>query len=258
MWYNDAMTRAEVNENFRRFIQKYDTADPKIQLKIVHTMHVADLCDTISDSLHLNQEDRDLAWTIGMYHDVGRFEQLRLYHTFNDAQSVNHAQLGASLLLRGALGPVDALIVKAVALHNVYILPELNEREQLFCDLIRDADKIDILRVNRESSVETIYDLPMAAFQQSSISEPVMKDLMQHRTVDRTHRQTAMDAIAGHISFIFGLVYPKSVQIVMEQGYLRQLLDFPSENPKTKEQLHQIDQEIDQYVKEKIKERAEW
>ena len=40
------------------------------------------------------------------------------------------------------------LIIRSVTLHNVFTLPEgLDEKSLLFARLVRDADKLDILRV---------------------------------------------------------------------------------------------------------------
>ena len=41
-----------------------------------------------------------MSWLTGLLHDVGRFEQLRRYGTFIDAQSIDHAEFGADRLFR--------------------------------------------------------------------------------------------------------------------------------------------------------------
>ena len=46
----------------------------------------------------LTGEDKDVAWLLGMLHDIGRFEQIRCFGTFNDGMSVDHAELGADIL----------------------------------------------------------------------------------------------------------------------------------------------------------------
>ena len=91
---------------------------------------MADLADKIARSIGLDEEDVDLAWLLGILHDIGRFEQLSRYHTFNDRRSVDHAKLSADLLHEG-LGdifvPKDVdynLVEKAVRLHNVLELPK--------------------------------------------------------------------------------------------------------------------------------------
>lgn len=242
------MTREEVRNQFHQFVNRYDIHDEKIRLKIKHTYKVAEICDEISESLGLSEEDKDIAWTIGMLHDVGRFEQLRMYGTFLDAKSVNHAQLGASILLRKELGEYESMIIKAVALHNVYQLPHLNDREQMFCDIIRDADKVDIIRVNRQSSLSDIYETCPEDFYTSEISDAVMEQIKNHETIDRRNKQTALDNLVGHISFVFGLVYSKSIELVKEQGYLEEMLNFPTKNEKAKIQLEMIQKEVHSYM----------
>ena len=48
-------------------------------------------------------EDENLAKLIALLHDIGRFEQIRLYHTFSDKDSINHAEFGAKLLFEDGL-----------------------------------------------------------------------------------------------------------------------------------------------------------
>ena len=64
-------------------------------------------------------------------HDVGRFEQLRRYNTFIDAQSVSHAALSVAVLfdegrIRDYLDDAgaDALLRTAVEWHSAFRLPE--------------------------------------------------------------------------------------------------------------------------------------
>ena len=83
---------------FAAYVRPYDAADPKVRLKIEHTYRVAELCERIARSLALPPQDVDLAWLCGLLHDVGRFEQLRRFGTFNDAQSIDHAAAGADVL----------------------------------------------------------------------------------------------------------------------------------------------------------------
>ena len=35
-----------------------------------------------------------------MLHDIGRFEQIKRYGTFNDSKSVDHGEFGADLLFK--------------------------------------------------------------------------------------------------------------------------------------------------------------
>ncbi len=248
------MNRDKVKTEFARYTDGYNPSDVKVKLKIDHTYRVAELCDQIAKSLHLSETDCDIGWLSGMLHDIGRFEQLRRYNTFRDSLSINHATLSADLLfgedqlIRNYIDGNDfefTLLDKVIRYHNAFALPEgLSERELMFCNILRDADKIDILKVNCETPRTEIYDLPDEAFTESFITDEVYNDIMACSNVDRTHSKTGIDFILGHISFIYGLVFPKSVELVKEQGYIWQLLDFKSANIDTSRKLEVIKNKI--------------
>lgn len=91
-----------------------------------------------------------------LYHDLGRFAQYRTWHTFKDALSCNHGLLSARLLeAHGILAAEDearpgtaALVCGGVSLHNAFALPGDEDADVLtVARLVRDADKLDILRV---------------------------------------------------------------------------------------------------------------
>ena len=41
--------RQHVRDMFASYVTNYDVSDSKVRLKIIHTYHVADMCDAISD-----------------------------------------------------------------------------------------------------------------------------------------------------------------------------------------------------------------
>ena len=226
-----AINRAEAEKSFHDYTAAYDLDDAKVALKVEHTFRVAGLCDVISDSLGMTGYDKDLAWLLGMLHDIGRFEQVRRYHTFRDALSVNHAELSADILFREGLiknfikvedDPAESddylLTEKAIRLHNVFQLPDdLTERELRFATILRDADKLDILRVNVETPRSTIYNVPDEIFLDSD-----------------------------------GLVYPVSVRLMREQGYLETVLQFPSRNPRTRQRFAVIRRVVHDYMEKRL------
>ena len=248
--------KEKAEEVFIKYASQYDLEDPKIRLKVDHTLRVASLCERIARILQIPEEDVRIAFMTGILHDIGRFEQVRIYHTFRDGLSVNHAHLSADLLFREDLireYPVNEkdypLVENAIRLHNAYRLPDtLSQRERIFCQILRDADKIDILRVNRETPMEEIYDLPTEAFLTSEISDKVFEDLMACRDVNRQNSRTGIDFLMGHIAFAFGLVYPESFRIVKEQGYLDQMLSFESRNEATRRRMEQVRRKVLEYI----------
>lgn len=248
--------RDMVNAAFKAYTDAYDGSDEKIKLKIEHTYRVADLCGQIALSEGLKETDVDFAWLLGMLHDVGRFEQLRRYGTFIDAESVDHAALGADILfqegkIRNYLesDEEDSRIELAVRVHSAYRLPEqLDVRTEMFCNILRDADKIDILKVNVLVPLEEIYNATTRELRNAEVTEAVMQSFYEHHAALRNLKRTAVDHVVGHISLVYELIYPESLHIVKEQGYLAQLMNFATENPKTKVQFAELKEEMERYL----------
>ena len=68
--------------SFKEYVEQYDASQLMIALKIKHTYIVAENCERIAKSLNLSDDDVLFAWASGMLHDVGRFEQVKRYNTF--------------------------------------------------------------------------------------------------------------------------------------------------------------------------------
>ena len=233
--------RVRAQRAFAAYTAHYNAADPKVKLKIDHTYRVAALCARIARSLSLPPEDVDLAWLCGLLHDVGRFEQLRRYNTFIDSQSVSHAALSVQVLFdEGRIRDYvddpaeDALLCTAVEWHSAYRLPDgLDERTVMYCNILRDADKIDILRVNVETPLEDIYNVTTAELLASPVTPAVQQAFYEHHAVLRSIKQHPADHAVGHSSLVYELVYPESRCIVADQGWLWKLMDFKTHNPET-------------------------
>lgn len=264
------MNKELIKEEFNKYASNYDISDTKIYLKIVHTIRVADMCEIIAESLiHNNEEvesdifeadDAMLAWTIGMLHDIARFEQVRIYGTFNDAQSVDHAELAADLLFdeglveRFGIEPkYYGIIETAIRNHNKYRLPEeLTERERVFCKIIRDADKVDIIRVNYDQPIHEIYNVSEESLRSDEISDTVYNAFFEHSAIKHSIKKTTMDRVIGHASLCYELEFKKSRQMLMEQGYLGKLLEYESYNEGTKKRLKIIREYILDYLADKV------
>lgn len=249
------MNRQMITDVFETYVRGFDLEDPNILLKYIHTSKVADNCEKIARSLCLKEEDVELSWEIGVLHDIGRFEQLRRYHTFIDADSIDHAQFGADLLFKedlfGMFDPKQAnakIIETAIRCHSLYRLPEnLSEQEKLFCQIIRDADKIDIFRANYETGMNKVYYVSMEELRNSAITPEVYENFLEGHAIPRGIRKTVADHLVGHIALTFELVYPESRKMAIEQGFLWKLLDTEFDNPETIETMKKIKQRIERW-----------
>lgn len=244
-------------KSFAEYTSQYDMTDSKIALKAKHTYKVAELCQTIAKSERLSKEDTLIAWLCGMLHDIGRFEQVTGFGTFRDDQSVDHAHLSCQILYgTDAMATEDQCmkvdtdiplvrqfypdaafdhdIFTAIYWHSAYRYPEsLSAREKIFCDILRDADKLDIFRVNLETPLSEIHNLPEEEFYTSEITPEVYQAFMEHHAVLRSLKKTPIDNLVGYLSLYWELVYPKSRQIAKEAGYLDKLAGFESKNKET-------------------------
>ncbi len=82
---------------FDDYLKQFDRKDEKIKLKIVHTEGVIRCASEICRRMKLEKEDVQLAELIALLHDIGRFEQLRLYDSF-EPTVMDHAAFGVQLL----------------------------------------------------------------------------------------------------------------------------------------------------------------
>lgn len=277
------INRKNVINTFAEYVRNYDPSDEKIKLKIDHTYRVAGLCQRIAESLGLSEPDVDIAWLLGMLHDIGRFEQIRRFGTFNDVQSVDHAEFGADLLFKEGLirkfaegyyeecelarsGNEEAeqiiknnehhnkdtgLLEMAIRQHNKYRVKEdLTERQRMFCDILRDADKVDIFKVNADIPMEIIYDVTTEELKNGIITKEVLESFYKKETVLKSVRRSAVDHIVGHISLLFELVYKESYRQAKEQGYVYKLLDFKSDVPEINAEFDDMRKYVDEFLME--------
>lgn len=277
------INRKNVINAFAEYVRNYAPSDEKIKLKIDHTYRVAGLCQRIAESLGLSEPDVDIAWLLGMLHDIGRFEQIRRFGTFNDAQSVDHAEFGADLLFKEGLirkfaegyyeecelarsGNEEAeqmiknnehhnkdtgLLEMAIRQHNKYRVKEdLTERQRMFCDILRDADKVDIFKVNADIPMEIIYDVTTEELKNGVITKEVLESFYKKETVLKSVRRSAVDHIVGYISLLFELVYKESYRQAREQGYVYKLLDFKSDVPEVNAEFDDMRKYVDEFLME--------
>lgn len=244
------MNRDFVISQFKSYVANFDAVDEGISLKFTHSLRVSAWCERLAKALHLSQDDVDLAWTIGVLHDIGRFEQLREYHTFIDYQSLDHAKYGARYLFQdGHIRDFwqddrqDAVMEAAISQHNVYRLADdLSPRQRLFCQLIRDADKLDIFKVCADGlrKGQNVWRVDDSDVENQPISEAVMKEARQKKLVPTRVKKTFMDFYVGTLCFYFDLAYDESRKLARAQGYFAELLRFHSQNPDSEAKLNEI------------------
>lgn len=242
------MTEAE--SAFLRFVDPYRAYGEKIQVKVDHTLRVKDLCADIARSIDLDTADVELATACGLLHDVGRFEQWRVYGTYNDSKSADHGDLGSEFLeghdLIRAYSEADRItILNAVRYHNKFQLPDvLNARDRLFANITRDADKLDILYSYGEGILTS-------RSKDTAMSEAVFKAVLDKRCVRNQELVTKADGIAVHLALVFDLRFERSFEVLREHGSVDKAIRRHIEetgNDSLKAQLEALREHIDRYL----------
>lgn len=192
-------------DEFTKYVSNYDLNNIKIKMKYNHSMRVMKLANKYAKLLGFNKEDVELATTIGLLHDIGRFEQVRVYDSFVDKDTVDHADLSVLQLFRK--GEIKLfcdkeewypIIEVAIKYHNKFELPETtDERILKHVKLIKDVDKLDIL---------FLYGIPNEYYFNSSddeISLEVMDAIRKHQLVNRVFCKTINDRVCTQYAFAF-------------------------------------------------------
>lgn len=212
---------------FREYVSNYNIDNKKIRVKFLHTLRVVDLCKNIAMSLNMSDEEQSLAELLGLLHDIGRFEQCRLYDSFDDLKTVDHGHLGVSILkennfIRNFIEEdiYDDLIYKVVECHNKKDIPDsYNDKEKLYSKIIRDADKIDILYIATTSD-------RFSNIKEEVINDKVLDSIINKKNVDRIHVNNELDSVILEMSFIYDLNFQYSIDLLREKNYIGMIVDI--------------------------------
>ena len=232
-----------VIKEFEKFILNYDLNDSRIKYKYDHSYRVMDISETIAKAINLSDEDIILAKIIALLHDVGRFEQLKVYNSFVDHESIDHGLLGSSMLFKDNLirsfikdNKYDEIIKKAIINHNKPKVEEgLNEKELLHAKIIRDADKIDILMAKATGLLKQNNKV----LETDIISDEIYNDFFKEETINNTKRKTSLDKWISQFAFIFDINYSCSLKIIKEHKYIETI--FNSISFKNKETIKRVE-----------------
>lgn len=229
-------------ESFNNFINDYDMNDDKIKLKYIHTFKVVDISEKLAKKLNLSEEEIELAKIIGLLHDIARFYQAKKYDTFKDVD-IDHADYAVKLLFEENMirkfisdDKYDSIIKHAIEYHNKIRIPNgLDEKANLFCKIIRDADKIDIYRVRTIEYKNEFIEKP---------TNIVVDIFNEKRAINTSLVKNKSDSLMVLFAFVYDMNFNESFEILHETNILQNFLD----SIKISEQ----NQELFDEIKEKL------
>ncbi|MCL1915725.1 MAG: HD domain-containing protein [Desulfovibrionaceae bacterium] len=228
-------------QSFTAYTRGFRSGDPvrdkHLNLKYAHSLRVlrnARIIAKQEEAFRRYPQAKRALNLAALYHDLGRFEQLKRFGTFRDADSVNHGLLGAKLLAKqGFLADetpeLRRLTRCAVLWHNRLALPDgLPEEFALVSRAIRDADKIDIIGVlNREFQPGRQPDKTIVLElrnETGAYSPKALEAVLAGRTVLYDDMRVINDFRLLLCSWVFGLEFTASRRLLAQSGLLEETL----------------------------------
>ncbi len=195
-------------EAFNKYVSNYDLNNTDIKLKYNHSFRVMNLMIKYAKLLGYSKEDVELAKIIGLLHDIGRFEQLKVYNTYVDKNSVDHADYSVVQLFdkgeiklftdREEWYPVIEFAIKN---HNKLNIPPCDDEKSLkFAELIRDVDKLDIMYL-----LGVLGELNRKVNKELEITEEVLSYIYKHTCVDNNAVKNYNDRLVVQLAFVFDI-----------------------------------------------------
>jgi len=210
------------------------------EIKRGHSFRVADLSVQLAAKLDFSDEEQKLAYFIGLFHDIGRFGQLVEFNTFDDTKSIDHAAYSVDVLknekvLKQFGIENELLIYESILYHNKLKLPaDLKERELVFAKLIRDADKMDILKVlidyysNRNATPNhtLTWELPKG----TTISPAVAKAALNEKLVSKENVESEIDIKIMQMAWVYDFNFRPSFEYILKNRFLESIYDTLPKN----------------------------
>ena len=205
-----------------------------IDLKAAHSLCVLKISAQIIGNLRPPEDLADAILLAALYHDFGRFAQYLKYKTFLDRNSVNHGTLGAQEMVRHKL-PLEApsglrsIILGGVAVHNRLSLPEnLPDKLNLLARVVRDADKIDIMRImdehfNRPENSDPVVTLHLQD-RPDTFTASILNTVLQGQTPSYDDLRLVNDFKILLASWLHTLNFPISREILLRSGRLESII----------------------------------
>lgn len=233
-------------ERFLSYARSYDSGNPAedryLRLKEKHSLNV------LRTAGHIAEEEADFAppamrralLLAALYHDLARFPQYTRFKTFSDPRSFNHGHMGSREigrlnLLADEPHAVARMARVAVALHNRFRLPGgIPADLRRVTQAVRDADKLDILRVMHEAlrpgtPVDPTILLHVA--DSRDFNPDILEAVRARRMARYADLKTNTDFRLLLCGWFYDLTYPVSRRMAASSGIYAELTALLPEHP---------------------------
>lgn len=212
------MNLEHIKEEFNKYYDLFDKSNESISYKYKHSYRVEELAKIIASNLKLSDEEIQLAMVIGLLHDIGRFKQLEMFNSYDD-KNIDHADLGVKILFEDNLiekFDIDHkyydIIKFSIQNHNKFEISSVDdERMMLHAKIIRDADKVDILK-----AYSVFKDLKLKECD-DDVTPAISDDFYNKKCIKRLDIKNNNDNNIMLIAFVYDLNFKISFELLKKQ-----------------------------------------
>lgn len=206
-----------------------------LRLKLKHTFQVLANARRIAAEENFSASIVRVCALSALYHDLARFDQYLQYGTFKDTQSRNHGLWAVTLvrqlgLLNEETPEIRRRTLTAIAVHNkLDVPPHLDGADTALANALRDADKLDILRVMDEHlsgpgpyNPTVVLSLPC---DRHLYSEKTINCALMHKPAAYGDLRSVNDFRLLLGTWIFAMNFASSRRMFRQCGHAQRLLD---------------------------------
>ena len=239
------------------FLTNNTEFDKNILLKKEHSLLVRHECRQLAEAEKLSPHIAILIEIAGLFHDIGRFEQIRKFNTFVDRRSIDHGDLGCEILIKtkmlAALPEKDRNIIFASTKnHNTRTLPkDFNEETLLVLKAVRDADKLDIMRVllNEYAKGKLDKTVILDLEESDELSPKVLMHLGKGENPDIADFKTLADFKLAQLAWIYDLNFTHSLREFKNREFYGQITTLLPDTP----QINKLCSQMLNHLEDKTK-----
>ncbi len=242
---------AQFEQRFRDYSETFRDSSGEfpfpVRQKLRHTFDVCRITEELCIRSRIPEKETFLFRVCALFHDISRFEQYQKFGTFRDAETFDHGERSAEIMLSGGFiaelsGEEQALAASAIRMHNKPAIPADYPAEYLpAAKMIRDADKLSILTIiceffNNPDQSDPAFRLELP--QSGHISEHVVQAVLDSKPVLYSTLRSVQDFIATLYNWTADLNYPASSAYALEHKSYEKLSSLLPEVPEKQQILN--------------------
>jgi HD superfamily phosphohydrolase YqeK len=207
------------NNIFWNEIKNYDLTDSNLLRKAIHSFDVAKNCFSLACNMNLNEKERNLCYLIGLFHDIGRFEQWTKYKTYDDNKSVDHGELSYNILSNPTYKQVLTL-----SKSEYHILKEsIRYHTKPYC-----GEDVDIIKFNNilnnsdafANVITTANGMQQMTVSKNGVTKEILDDFNNRKFLKFYSPQTKLDRCLLLTACCYYINHIYIRNIIIESNYI--------------------------------------